>query len=55
MNAIKQFYADAASRIGSWLIDLPSSVITHDHLRGGHHLTSIVSDQWTLRTAPGAP
>ncbi|MBK7034512.1 MAG: hypothetical protein IPH49_14895 [Ignavibacteria bacterium] len=56
MNAIKQFYADAASRIRSWLIDLPSSI---DYARSSEGAIIIaphpVSDQWTLRAAPGTP
>lgn len=56
INAIKQFYADAASRIRSWLIDLPSSI---DDARSSEGAIIIaphpVADQWTLRTAPGKP
>ncbi|HLP29460.1 MAG TPA: T9SS type A sorting domain-containing protein [Candidatus Didemnitutus sp.] len=55
INSIRDFYADAATRIRSWMVDLPSSIDEVQPSRDEIKITPHpVADQWTIRATPGS-
>ncbi len=56
INSISEFYANAATRIRSWMVDIPSSIaevqLSQDEIIITPHP---VADQWTIRTTSGTP